>query len=142
MLQRHVDRCHLSPYVRRHALRCEGRPCVGRALLYEEEDFQPSSLPERTGVTPLRAVGMLREAEEDLTRELRGRKRNGTDSGAPAQVRCPRTAAPRSGRLPAPSYGVPELPRCVGKCRCDCGAAVPIDCVESSGHLTELGCDW
>ncbi|XP_037080058.1 N-alpha-acetyltransferase 35, NatC auxiliary subunit-like isoform X1 [Pollicipes pollicipes] len=45
------------------------------ALLYEEEDFQPQSLPDRTGVTPLRAVGMLREAEEDVTREVRGRRR-------------------------------------------------------------------
>ncbi|XP_043213832.1 N-alpha-acetyltransferase 35, NatC auxiliary subunit-like isoform X2 [Amphibalanus amphitrite] len=47
------------------------------ALLYEEEDFQPQSLPDRTGVTPLRAVGMLREAEEDVTRELRARRKAG-----------------------------------------------------------------
>jgi len=54
------------------------RNIVGRAKVYEEEDFQTLSYGFKLGVdiTDLRISGMLREAEEEISRKLKGKTAN------------------------------------------------------------------
>ena len=63
------------------------RNIVGRAKVYEEEDFQTLSYGFKLGldVTELRISGMLREAEEEVSRQLKARISE-SDSGDDAGI--------------------------------------------------------
>ena len=66
------------------------RSNVTKAKVFEEEDFQPMNYGFKlaSDITELRVSGMLREAEDDVTRRMKGCARENADQSSDTDLEC------------------------------------------------------